>query len=111
MADGYVKTLLKCQELCHNHGFTSSRRLRFNSTVYIEVLQTVVKPQIELVRNERSYIFQQDSSPPHKVKLTLEWMAENFRDHVTPDIWLPSSPDLNLMDYYVWGILEKEVNA
>ena len=37
-------------------------------------------------------------------------MAENFHDHVTPNLWPPNSPDLNPLDYYVWGVVEKEVN-
>jgi len=32
------------------------------------------------------YIFQQDSAPLDKAKLTQEWIAENFHDHGTPDI-------------------------
>lgn len=86
------------------------QRLRVNSAAYIEVLQTVVKPWIDSVRNGRPYTFQQDSAPSHKAKLTQEWMVKNFYDHITPDIWPPSSPDLNPLDYYVWGVLEKEVN-
>ena len=42
--------------------------------------------------------------------MTQEWLAENFHDHVTPKIWPPSSPDLNLLDYYVWGVGEREAN-
>ncbi|KPU74657.1 uncharacterized protein Dana_GF26712 [Drosophila ananassae] len=31
-------------------------------------------------------------------------------DHVTPHLWPPSSPDLNPLDYYVWGVLERDTN-
>ena len=37
-------------------------------------------------------------------------MADNLYDHITPNIWHPNSPDLNPLDYYVWSIVEKEVN-
>ena len=84
--------------------------LRVNSTAYIEVLKTVVKPWIDTVCNGRPYVFQQDSAPSHKAQTTQEWMADNFHDHITPNIWPPSSPDLNPLDYYVWSIVEKEVN-
>ena len=87
-----------------------AKGLKVNSAVYIEVLKTVVKPWIDSVRNGRLYVFQQDSAPSHKARLTQEWMAENFNDHVTPDTWPPNSPDLNPLDYYVWGVVEKEVN-
>ncbi len=39
-----------------------------------------------------------------------EWMVDYLYDHITPNIWTPSSPDLNTQDYYVWSIVEKEVN-
>ncbi|KYN33128.1 hypothetical protein ALC56_12605 [Trachymyrmex septentrionalis] len=31
-------------------------------------------------------------------------------DFITPNLWPPSSPDLNLLDYYVWGVVEWETN-
>ena len=55
-------------------------------------------------------MFQQDSAPSHTASTTQEWLAENFHDHVTPNIWPPSSPDLNPLDYYVWGVVERETN-
>lgn len=84
--------------------------LRVNAAAYIETLDTVVKPWIEGVARGRPYVFQQDSAPSHTAGTTQEWLAENFHDHVTPNIWPPSSPDLNPLDYYVWGVVERETN-
>ena len=41
---------------------------------------------------------------------TQEWIADNLHDYNTPNIWPPNSPDLNPLDYYVWSIVEEEVN-
>ena len=30
-------------------------------------------------------------------------------DFITPDLWPPNSPDLNLVDYRMWGILQERV--
>jgi len=38
-------------------------------------------------------------------------MADNFHDHVTPNVWPPSSPDLNPLDFYVWGVVERDSNS
>ncbi|EFN86088.1 Transposable element Tcb2 transposase, partial [Harpegnathos saltator] len=84
--------------------------LRVNAAAYIEVLETVVKPWIDSVRGDRPYIFQQDSAPSHKAMMTQDWMTENFYDHITPKLWPPSSPDLNPLDYYVWGVVGRETN-
>ena len=46
----------------------------------------------------------------HRLSTTQELMADNLYDHITPNIWPPNSPDLNLLDYYVLSIAEKEVN-
>lgn len=84
--------------------------LRINASVYIEALDTCVKPWIEKVAHGRSYVFQQDSAPCHTAIKTQKWLALNFHDHVTPNLWPPSSPDLNPLDYFVWGVVEKETN-
>ena len=30
-------------------------------------------------------------------------------DFITPDLWPPNSPDLNTVDYRIWGILQEHV--
>ena len=47
------------------------------------------------------WVFQQDSAPAHK-----EWL-----NTISVNEWPASSPDLNPMDYSIWGILEAKVNA
>ena len=37
-----------------------------------------------------------------------DWMSENLHDHITPNIWPPSSPDPNPFDFYEWGVVERE---
>ena len=37
-------------------------------------------------------------------------MSKNLHDHITPNIWPLSSPDLNPLDYYVWGLVEWKTN-
>ena len=69
-----------------------------------------MKPCIDSMRGERPYVFQQDSAPSHKAMTTQDWMSENLHDHITPNTWPPSSPDLNPLDYYVWVVVERETN-
>ena len=84
--------------------------LRLNANGYIEVLETVVKPWIQEVAQGRPFVFQQDSAPSHTAHVTQEWLSENFYDHVTPNMWPPNSPDLNPLDYFFWGMIERETN-
>ncbi|XP_076046122.1 uncharacterized protein LOC143028211 [Oratosquilla oratoria] len=96
-----------------NEGYVMSphifqQGLRANAAGYSEVLETVVKFWIGKIRDGRPYIFQQDAAPSHKAQSTQEWMSDNQYDHVTPNMRPPNSPDLNLMDYYVWSIIERD---
>ena len=84
--------------------------LRVNSAAYIHVLETVAKPWIDNVRNGRPYALQRDSAPSHISQAMQEWMAENFHDHITPNIWPPNSPDLHPLDYYVCSVVERGVS-
>ena len=81
-----------------------------NSDTYVELLFTVVKPSITRVANGRPYVWQQDSAPCHTSGKSHEWLSANFYDYSSPNVWPQNSPDLNPMDYYVWGSVEKDVN-
>ena len=74
---------------------------QINAANYIKVLEEVVKLWIDSVREDRLNIFQQNSTPAHKAMTTQDWMADNFHDHITPNLWPPCSQDLNPLDYYV----------
>ena len=84
--------------------------LRLNSDAYMELIITVVKPWITRVTNGRPYVWQQDSTPCHTSGKSQKWLLANFYDYISPNNWPPNSPDLNPMDYYVWGIVEKDFN-
>jgi len=35
--------------------------------------------------------------------VTQKWLAAHCPDFIDKDSWLPNSPDVNLLDYSVWG--------
>ena len=49
--------------------------------------------------------------PCHTSKRSMQWLENHCYDLITPDIWPPNSPDLNPMDYFVWGYVERSTNA
>ncbi|QQP37226.1 Uncharacterized protein FKW44_017427, partial [Caligus rogercresseyi] len=73
-------------------------------------LAAVVKPWMDLVVNGRPYVFQQDSAPAHKSRETQAWLLENLPYHWSPDLWPPSSPNCNPLDYFFWGMVENKTN-
>lgn len=79
--------------------------LKINAKVYLNVLKTVVKPW--LVANfPMGYVMQQDSAPAHKAIIVQKWCQEEFDEFWPWSMWPPSSPDLNPLDYAIWGKLE-----
>ena len=46
------------------------------------------------------FIFQQDGATAHMARVMQEWLHANIEDR-----WLPNSPDLNPLDYHVWGAM------
>ena len=91
--------------------FIFEKGVKLNSEVYIEVLNNVVKPWMHEVAKGRPYVFQQDSAPCHASKKTQAWLLENVYHHWSPELWPPNSPDLNPLDYFVWGVLEAKTNS
>jgi hypothetical protein len=76
-----------------------------------EILESTLKPNISTLYPDDQWIFQQDSAPAHKAKTTQQWLTKNCPDFISFKEWPPSSPDLNPLDFSIWGILETIVNA
>ena len=54
--------------------------------------------------------FQQDGATAHTAKKTLAFLEEFFADRIiSKGLWPPRSPDLNPLDFYLWGSLKGKV--
>jgi hypothetical protein len=51
------------------------------------------------------FIFQQDGAPAHSSRKAQEWLQAHNPDFIPKDDWPPNSPDLNPLDYCVWGVM------
>jgi len=54
-------------------------------------------------------VFQQDNAPVHHARDTVELLRRETPQFISPDIWPANSPDLNLVDDRVWGMLQERV--
>ena len=45
----------------------------------------------------------------HTSQYSLAYLTKNVPNPLQPEMWLPSSPDLNLLDYGIWSGLEDQV--
>ena len=84
--------------------------LKVNTKVFLGVLKSVVIPWCNQVAGGRHWVWQQDSVPAHKSKETQAWLQKECYDFVPFSHWPPSSPDLNLLDYFVWSYVENITN-
>jgi inhibitor of nuclear factor kappa-B kinase subunit alpha len=88
------------------------RGVKVNKSYYQrEILEKIVKPAGKRIFKNQQWTFQQDSAPAHSAKINQTWCGVNLPDFISSSEWPPSSPDLNPMDYSIWGILEAKVNA
>jgi hypothetical protein len=87
-----------------------AKGLKINTDEYLKVMEDVVKPWMDQVATGRHYIFQQDGAPAHNSKRTQEWLKANLPEVWEKEIWPPSLPDCNPLDYFVWGVAELQVN-
>lgn len=81
-----------------------------NKEVYLDIMITVVKPWMDEIAAGRPYVFQQDNAPAHASHVVQNWMDDNLPLFWSKAFWPPNSPDLNPLDYYVWGVLERASN-
>lgn len=85
--------------------------VKVNQDVYLDMLRQKVLPWINSQQWEHSYLFQQDGAPSHTAKKVQAWCEQAFQGFWPRQMWPPSSPDLNVMDFSIWSILEGKVGT
>jgi len=68
-----------------------------------------VLPEIRQYSEYFIFQFQQDGAPAHRAREMVELLKEVTPDFIQPSLWPPNSPDLNPVDYAIWGIRQERV--
>ena len=59
-------------------------------------------------------IFMQDGAPAHTSRMAMEWLENRFPGRLISNksdfIWPPRSPDLNPLDFFLWGYMKEEIH-
>jgi len=55
------------------------------------------------------FVFQQDSALAHRAHETVKQLQLETPAFISPDLWPPISPDLNPVDYKIWGVTQDRV--
>lgn len=86
--------------------------VKINQHIYREqVLEAGLLPWARKQFGSEPWTFQQDSAPSHKAKGTQNWLKKNVPKFIAHEDWPSPSPDLNPLDYCVWGILQAKACA
>ena len=72
--------------------------VKINSHKYKSMLEEDIVPWLQ---NHYGDIFMQDGAPAHTAPLVQEFYSEVFLSFWSKEMWPPSSPDLNPMDFSV----------
>ena len=64
----------------------------------------------QLIDSQPTIIFQQDGAPPHWGLHVCQFFNETFSDRWIgrdgPISWPPRSPDIPLLDFFLWGFVK-----
>lgn len=83
--------------------------VKINGAYYRDVLLAQnLLPAIRDLSGE-FFIFQQDSAPAHRANDTIAMLKRETPALISPILWPPNSPDLNPVDYKIWGVLQERV--
>lgn len=85
---------------------------KINSNYYIKnILEPFIKEDYYRLYPEGNAIFHQDSAPSHASKLTRNFLIQKKIPFITPEEWLPNSPDVAPCDYFLWGHLKQRLKT
>jgi hypothetical protein len=83
-------------------------KTKVDSEAYQSVLKKIL-PSVRKLYPDEDWIFVQDSAPSHRSNSTQEFLTKETPSFIPADGWPPHSPDLNPLDYHVWGELRERV--
>ncbi len=78
--------------------------------LYYSIMWYQVPPWLKMNYPDRNYVFQQDRTPAHTSDHIQKFCQKNLSNFWPKNVWPPSSPDLNPLDYFWWGVIEQKVN-
>ena len=83
---------------------------KVDSSYYCDaVLNQDLLPDIQKLSGNNFNTFQQDGAPAHRSRQAVAFLHLHVPEFVEPENWLLNSPDLNPMDYSMWGALQQLV--
>ncbi len=95
---------------CHMDSIFFGPHEMCNTAKYYSIMRYKVLPWLKTNYPDRNYVFQQDRAPAHTSDRIQKFCQKNLSNFWPKNIWPPSSPDLNPLDYFWWGMIKQKVN-
>ena len=84
---------------------------KINSATYKEIVDNTYLPDChEYYGVPPDCIFQQDGAPSHTANVAQKHCNANFPKFWSKEQWPANSPDLNPLDFFAWGHLQRQVD-
>ena len=77
--------------------------------VYLHIIfikYLISEPKVSSVYR---WTLQQDGASSHTANNTISYLKRENVSFIEPQMWPPNSPDLNPVDYAVWGALQQQI--
>lgn len=81
------------------------KRKTINQHVYKNEMCHLMFKDINKIMDGKEWTWQQDGAKAHTARDMISWLKDNTPDFIQPSEWPSKSPDLNVMDFAIWGIL------
>jgi len=80
---------------------------------YKDMLETFLTPRLQMLQGHEQMWFQKDGATALTVRISMAVLRGLFPQRMISrygDVpWPPRSPDLSILDVFVWGYLESKV--
>lgn len=82
---------------------------------YLSILENFDRSYLDNLplTEHRNIFYQHDGAPPHRGELINSFLQATFYDQWIandgPFLWPPRSPDLTVLDFFIWGAIKSKV--
>lgn len=87
------------------------KRKTVNQHVYKDEMCHQMFEDINKIMGGKEWTWQQDGAKAHTARDVILWLKDNTPDFIQPSEWPSKSPDLNVMDFAIWGMLLHKIQA